>query len=78
LVVGTAINSPEDLAGLGVVPSTLTQSVREQPVKEITAHLVRQNHFQMKPRMQEAVVVARGQLVQLQLQEHLLTVVQVE
>ena len=68
LVVGSVIRTLEELVGREAAFSQLTQSVREQPVREITAHLVRQVHFQLKARMQAEVAVAREQLVQLQRQ----------
>ena len=66
LVEGTEIRAMEELVGLGVAPGTSTQSVQEQLVREITAHLVRQDHSQVKMHMAAAAAAVQEQLVQLQ------------
>ena len=80
LVEGTAAEAEalEEMVGLGVAFSPVTQLVQEQPVREITERLVRSVLSQVKIHMVAEVVVALEQLVPLQHQYRLLRLVPVE
>jgi hypothetical protein len=68
LLVVVVVVVTEELVVLVAVVARLVQVVQEHLVKEITAHLVRQDHSPVKMHMAAAEVVELEQLVQIQRQ----------